>query len=280
MSHGGIEADVTITRLGADKFYFVTGSAFGRHDLAFLLSQAGAAPVHIQEVTSAFGVLNVCGPRSRALLAELTSADLSNAAFPYMTAQRIDIARAPVRALRATYVGELGWELHVPTEYVADLYDEIIRWARVRRHQRRLPGGRVAATGEALRGLGRYVRADTNPYEAGLGFAVKPDKPELLAAPPCARFATAGARRLLWFDADPAVIVHGGELLTHASRPLATTVRSGGFGHTVGRTIFSAYVPIELAGETDFIVDVATVRHRARRHDRPLYDPAGSAIRM
>ena len=87
-------------------------------------------------------------------------------------------------------------------------------------------------------------------------------------------------QRLCWFSADPAAVMHGGELLAHPSAPLATTVRSAGFGHAVQRTIFSAYLPVDLSMETDFVVDVATEKFLATRHDGPLYDPAGSRIRL
>ena len=280
---GGIEADVTITRLAEDEFYFVTGSAFGRHDLTFLMQHApDDGSVHIHDVTSALGVLNVCGPRSRELLSRLTPHDLSNAAFGYMTAQHLDLGYAPVRALRTTYVGELGWELHVPTEHLAGLYEQLID-----------AGADVGLVDvgyravESLRLEKQYlawaldIRSDTNPYEAGLGFAVRPDKPQLLAGPALRRIRDRGVtQRLCWFSAEPDVVMHGGELLTHAALPLAATVRSAGFGHTVGRTIFSAVLPIELTEEVDFVVDVATERHPARRHDGPLHDPTGSRIRQ
>ena len=275
---GGIEADVTITRLDIDRFYFVTGSAFGRHDLTFLLQHAQGAPVHIQEVTSAYGVLNVCGPQSRDLLMELTTADLSNSAFPYMTARRIDVGLAPVRALRATYVGELGWELHVPTEYMADLYDRIIAagavnvgyraveslrlekhyvaWAarRAHRHQSIRGGARICGEARQAGAAGRPRAAvDSRPRSSGSGCSGSmPTRRSSCMAASCSR-----TRRCRW---PPPCAVPG-------------------YGHTVGRSIFSAYVPVELADEVDFIVDVATVRHPARRHDRPLYDPDGSAIR-
>jgi 4-methylaminobutanoate oxidase (formaldehyde-forming) len=280
--NGGIEADVTITRLAENEFYFVTGSGFGRHDLTFLLQHApDDGSVYIRDVTSAYGVLNVCGPRSRDVVAKLTWADLSNEAFPYMTAQQIDLGYAPVRALRATYVGELGWEFHVPTEYLLDLYERIL--AVGAEFGIRNVGYKAV---ESLRLEKQYlawatdIKSDTNPYEAGLGFAVKPDKPELLAGPVLRQVREDGiTQKLCWFSADPDVVMHGGELLTHESRPLAATVKSAGYGHTVGRTIFSAYVPVELADETDFIVDVATDRFPARRESGPMYDPKGTRIR-
>jgi sarcosine dehydrogenase len=280
---GGIEADVTITRLGEELFYFVTGSGFGRHDVTFLLQHAtDADSVTIREVTSSRAVLNVCGALSREVLQPLSWADLGNDAFPYMTAQQIDLADAPVLALRATYVGELGWELHVPVEYARGLYDRIMlsgREAGIRN-----VGYRAV---ESLRLEKQFlawatdIRSDTNPFEAGLAFAVRPDKPELLAGPALRKVRDHGVtQKLCWFSADPAAVMSGGELLTHASADLASTVRSAGFGHTVQRTIFSAYVPVDLSDESDFVVDVATEKFPATRHERPLYDPAGSRIRL
>ena len=285
-SRGGIEADVTVTRLGEDDFYLVTGSGFGRHDSTFLLQHApDDGSVTVDDVSSALGVLNVCGPRSRELLASLSSCDLGNEAFRYMTARHIDLGWAPVLALRATYVGELGWELHVPSEYLRDLYDKIV----------------AAGDGLGLRDVGyraieslrlekQYlawasdIRSDNNPYEAGLGFAVKPDKPALLAGPALRAIREAGpAQRLCWFSTEFStgadVTMHGGELLVHPSSGCHASVRSAGFGFTVGRTIFSAYLPADIAGESDFEVEVMNQRFAATRHDLPLYDPEGLRVR-
>jgi glycine cleavage system aminomethyltransferase T len=279
----GIEADVTITRLGEQLFYFVTGSGFGRHDVTFLLQHAPTdGSVTIREVTAAHAVLNVCGPLARELLQPMTWADLSAAAFPYMTAQRVDIGPSPVLALRTTYVGELDWELHVPVEYALDLYQRIVKAGHA--FGLRNVGYRAV---ESLRLEKQFlawavdIRADNNPYEAGLAFAVRPDKPDLLAGPALRKIRDDGVRqRLCWFSTRPEAVMHGGELVTKDSTSLATTVRSAGFGHTVGRTIFSAYIPVELADETEFVVDVATENFPATRHDGPLYDPSGSRIRL
>ncbi len=281
-ARAGIEADVTVTRVDEQEFYLVTGSAFGRHDLTFLLQHAATdGSVHIRDVTSAFGVLNVCGPRSRELLTPLTWADLGNDAFGYMTARHIDVGTAPVRALRVTYVGELGWELHVPSEYVRGVYDDLL--AAGADLGLRDVGYRAV---ESLRLEKQYLAwavdiwSATTPYEAGLGFAVNPDKPDLLAGPALRRIRDAGVTRsLCWFSADADVVMHGGEMLTHERLPLTQTVRSAGFGHTVGRTIFSAYVPVELAPEQDFVVEVAGERVLARRESGPMYDPTGRRIR-
>jgi sarcosine dehydrogenase len=281
--NAGIEADVTISRLGEEHFYFVTGSGFGRHDVTFLLQHApDDGSVTIREVTNSRAVLNVCGPLSREVLAPLTWEDLGNDSFRYMTAQRISVAHAPVLALRTTYVGELGWELHVPVEYAADLYAHIVEAGSP--YGIRDVGYRTI---ETLRLEKQYlawavdIRTDNNPYEAGLSFAVRPDKPELLAGPVLRKIRDEGvSQQLCWFSTDAEAVMHGSELLTHESVPLAATVRSAGFGHTVGRTIFSAYLPADLATATDFVVDVATEKFPATRHDAPLYDPAGGRIRL
>jgi 4-methylaminobutanoate oxidase (formaldehyde-forming) len=311
-ARGGIEADVTVTRLAEDDFYLVTGSGFGRHDVTFLLQHApDDGSVTIDDVSSARGVLNVCGPRSRELLQSLSGGDFGNEAFPYMTARHIDVGWAPVLALRATYAGELGWELHIPAEYVRDLYDKII--AAGADLGLRDVGYRAI---ESLRLEKQYlawavdIRSDNNPYEAGLGFAVKPDKPDLLAGPALRAVREAGpAQRLCWFSTEFSatglsttglsttglsttglatdlattggadVTMHGGELLAHPDSGTQVSVRSAGFGFTVQRTIFSAYLPAAIAKEHDFEVEVMNRRFAAARHDLPLYDPKGVRVR-
>jgi glycine cleavage system aminomethyltransferase T/glycine/D-amino acid oxidase-like deaminating enzyme len=281
-SRGGIEADVTITRLSEDEFYFVTGSGFGRHDITFLLQNApGDGSVTIDDVTSAIGVLNVCGPRSRELVQSLSAGDFSNEKFPYLTAQDIDLGWAPVLALRATYVGELGWEFHIPAEYVRDLYDKIVAAGE---HLGLRDVGYLAI--ESLRLEKQYLawagdmKSDNNPYEAGLGFAVKPDKPALLAGPALRTIRETGpAQRLCWFSTEADVTLHGGELLAYPDAGVQTSVRSAGFGFTVQRNIFSAYLPIGVAQESNFEIEVMNRRFPATRHDLPLYDPKGVRIR-
>ncbi len=279
---GGIEADVTITRLDTERFYFVTGSGFGRHDVTFLLQHApDDGSVYIDDVTSAYGVLNVCGPRSRDVLEGLSTADFSHEAFPFMTAQETHVGWAPVIALRATYVGELGWELHLPTEYVRDAYDKILEAGEP--YGIRDVGYRAIETLRLEKQFLAWagdIRSDNNPYEAGLGFAVKLDKPELLAGPALRAVKETGpTQRLCWFSADIDAVMHGGEMVVHPPTGFLASVKSAGFGHTVGRAIFSAYLPVEVAKETDFEVEVANVRYPVTRHDRPLYDPTGDRVR-
>jgi len=279
---GGIEADVTVTRLAASEFYLVTGAGFGRHDISFILRHApDDGSVAVRDVTSAYGVLSLCGPLARDIAGQLTRCDIGNAAFRYMTAQRIDLGHAPVLALRTSYTGELGWEFHVPAEYLRDLYERLL----------------AAGADAGLRDVGyravnslrlekQYlawsadIKADDNPYAAGLGSAVRPDKPGLLAGPALRKIRDEGpAERLCWFSTGADVVMHGGELLAHPGRDLAVSVRSAGYGYTVRRTIFSAYLPTPLADQSDFVVEVAGDRYPATRHDAPLYDPAGVRLR-
>ena len=285
---GGIEADVTITRLEDESFYLVTGSAFGRHDVTFLLQHAPEdGSVRIDDVSSAYGVLNVCGPGSRELLQAVGSADLSGAAFPYMSAQNIDVGWAPAIALRAGYVGELGWELHIPTDYVRDAYDKL--WEAGAELGLRNVGHRAI---ESLRLEKQYVawagdvRSDNNPFEAGLAFAVALDKPDLLAGPALRRMMEQGiAQRLCWFTTEAEPLLGSGAMVVHPATGTLAGVRSAGFGHTIGRQIFSAYLPVEVCpalGEGEdpgFEVEIANQRFAAVRHDRPRYDPDGVRLR-
>jgi len=280
---GGIEADVTITRLDEDKFYFVTGSGFGRHDITFLLQHApDDGSVIIDDVTSAYGVLNVCGPKARDVVQSISYDDFSNDAFPYMSAKETHVGWAPVIALRATYVGELGWELHVPSEYVRDLYDKILEAGEP--FGIRDVGYRAIDTLRLEKQFLAWagdIKSDNNPYEAGLGFAVKLAKPELLAGPALSAIKDSGpGQRLCWFSADIDAVMHGGEMIVHEPSGARASVKSAGYGHTVGKHIFSAYLPAEVAKETEFEVEVANVRYPATRHDAPLYDPKGSNIRI
>jgi 4-methylaminobutanoate oxidase (formaldehyde-forming) len=281
-ARGGIEADVTITRLGPEHFYLVTGSAFGRHDVTFLLQHAPTdGSVVITDVTSAYGVLNVCGPKSREVLSMLGSADFGNDAFGYMTAQHVDLGWAPVLALRTTYTGELGWELHIASEYVADLYGKILDAGAA---QGICDVGYQAV--ESLRLEKQYLawatdmRSDNNPFELGLGGRVKLTKPDLLAGPALRTVAESGPRqRLHWFRTDADVVMHGGEMLVHPPTDTRVSVRSAGYGHTIGTTTFSAYLPATVSDDV-FEVEVLNVRYPATRLTGPLYDPTGARVRV
>ena len=229
--------------------------------------------------TSAKAVLNVCGPRARDVLGALTDAPLDNASFPYMSARAIDVAYAPVLALRVTYLGELGYELHVPVEYALHLYEQL--WSAGERHGIANAGYRVI---NSLRLEKHYlvwgsdITSDYNPYEAGLAFCVASGKGEFLARRALAAVKARGPKRsLAWFTAAPELNLFGGEIVLSGDRVLGR-VTSGGYGYTVGRNIFCAYVSADEPGAAEYVIEVMGERHPALRHTRPLYDPDRRAI--
>ena len=153
---GGIECDFTVARLAADRFSIVTGTAFGNHDREWMRRRLpGGAEVRIDDVTSQWACFGIWGPRAREVLQPLTPQDLSNEAFPYMSLRETTVGNVPVRALRVTYVGELGWEIYCPTEYGLGLWRALWEAGAARDRRRRLPGDRLAAAGEGLPGVGR-----------------------------------------------------------------------------------------------------------------------------
>jgi len=235
--------------------------------------------VRIDEQTSARAVLNVCGPRARDVLAAITDAPLDNASFPYMSARQLDAGYAPVLALRVTYLGELGYELHVPVEYAQYLYEAL--WSAGERHGIANAGYRVI---NSLRLEKHYlvwgsdITTDYNPYEAGLGFCVAPGKDDFLARAALADVKARGPkRRLAWFTTSPELNVFGGEIVLLGNRVLGR-VTSAGYGYTVGRNIFCAYVGADEPVGGEYTIEVMGEQHPALRHTRPLYDPDRRAI--
>ncbi len=283
---GGIEADLTITRLEEDRFYIVTGSGFGVRDGGWIQGHMpNDGSVTFREVTPAHAVINLCGPDSRAVLEKVAEGsgapggDVGNAAFPFMTAREMRIGYAPVLALRLTYVGELGYELHVPSDTAAHLYETL--WAAGAEFGIANAGYRAI---DSLRMEKRYlywgadITPDYSPYEAGLGFCVKLGKGAFLGRAALARIEADGVRRKLCvFTLDRPVPVHGGEAILRAGAVLGVTT-SGNHGHTLGQSIVFGYLPIEAAGYQDYEIEAFCERVPARRHDRPLYDPERTRI--
>jgi 4-methylaminobutanoate oxidase (formaldehyde-forming) len=178
---GGIECDFTVTRLAEDRFRVVTGTAFGQHDLFWIRDHVPAdGSVQVEDVTSSLACIGLWGPAARQILQPLTPTDLSNAAFPYMTAQELSVGSVPVLALRVTYVGELGWELYCPSEFGLRLWDTIWEAGRGAASS----GGYKAVDSMRLekgyRVWGADIGPEVNPYEAGLGFCVKLDKGDFI----------------------------------------------------------------------------------------------------
>jgi 4-methylaminobutanoate oxidase (formaldehyde-forming) len=281
---GGIQADLTVTRLAEDRYLLVTGTAFGNHDAAWLLRHLPEdGSVVLSDLTSSRVCYGLWGPRSRDILAAVTRDDVSDAAFPYLTARQVTVGSVPVLALRVTYVGELGWELYAPTEYGRALWETL--WAAG------MPHGLVAAGYRAIdalrlekgyRAWSSDITPDETPFEAGLGFAVALDKGvdfigrEALVNP---REAAPRRRlRCLVLD-DPRSVCLGNEPV-RVGGAVVGRVTSGGYGFAVERSIAYAYLPPDHAaigtrGEVDVFGDwigFEVVRE-------PLYDPEGERIR-
>jgi 4-methylaminobutanoate oxidase (formaldehyde-forming) len=280
---GGIECDLTITRLAADRFQVITGTAFGNHDLAWMRRHLpGDGSVYINDITSSRCCLGLWGPLARALMQQVSEQDFSNEAFPYLTAQTVTIGDIPVLALRVTYVGELGWELYAPMEYGLKLWDTL--WEAGQ------PLGIVAGGYRAIESLRlekgyRYWSADIhseyNPYEAGLGFAVKLQKGDFIGRTALERIKARGLTRklcCLTLD-DPAAVGIGGEPILDGERVLGH-VTSAGYGYTLRQSVAYGYLPTEYAAPgTQVAVQLFGVKHGATVMKEPLYDPKNEKIK-
>jgi 4-methylaminobutanoate oxidase (formaldehyde-forming) len=280
---GGIQADLTVTRLADETFMVVTGTAFANHDAAWLrrhLPEDGT--VTLRDITSSRVCFGLWGPRARDILAPLTRDDVSDAAFPFLTAREITVGAVPLLALRVTYVGELGWELYAPAEYGRTLWTTL--W------EAGTPQGMVAAGYRAIDALrlekgyrvwSSDITPDENPYEAGLGFAVALDKPGgFLGREALVAAKAAGPRkrlRCLVLD-DPGSVCLGNEPV-RVDGQVVGRVTSGGYGFAVERSIAYAYLPPNAAIGTRGDVEVFGEWIGFEVAREPLWDPAGERIR-
>ena len=278
---GGIEADLTIMRLANDFFYVVTGSGFGVRDGHWLRSNRPAgAKVRIREVTSERAVINLCGPRARDVLQAASDSDVSNAALPFLSVAEIGVGFASVRAARIGYVGELGWELHVPVEYAPHVYDAL-----------RSAGEKFAIADAGYRAIescrlekgylywSADIGPDYNPFEAGLGFCVALEKGDFLGRAALAAIRERPlARKLCTFAIDGFAPLHGGEAILHGGKVVGLAT-SAGFGHALGKSIAFGYLASEQAGETDFEIEAFGRTYPAIRGPRTLYDPKMSRLK-
>ncbi len=281
---GGIECDFTVARLGEELFSIVTGTAFGNHDREWIrkhLPEDGSAQV--RDVTSAWSCFGIWGPRSREVLAELTPADLGNDAFPYMSAREITVGNVPVRALRVTYVGELGWEIYCPTEYGLGLWRAL--WEAGE------PRGIVAGGYRAIDSMrlekgyrvwGADITPDETPYEGGVGFCVKLDKDGgFIGRDALAEAKERGPRtRLCCLTlSDPRSVALGNEPVRIGGE-IVGRVTTGGYGYTVERSIAYAYLPPEhAAAGTPVEVEIFGEWVGGEVSAEPLFDPKGERIR-
>lgn len=286
---GGIECDLTVARIAADEYYIVTGTGFATRDFDWIRRNIPpGASASLIDVTSAWSVLSLMGPKSRDILASLTDEDVSNAALPFGHFRVIGIAGAPVRVLRITYVGELGYELHVPVEYAAGLYDLLME--RGREHGLINAGYRAIESlrlEKGYRAWGSDIGPDHTPVEAGLGRFVK-TKTALgfRGREAVERQLRNGVAKMLvgFVTADPSVVLLGRETIYRNGERVGW-LTSGGFGYTIGRPIGYGYIR-NPAGVTedyvlsgDYELEVATERVKASVFLEPPYDPESLRVR-
>ena len=285
---GGIQCDLTVCRVATDEFYLVTGTGFATHDFDWI-SRSIPAGLNAQlfDVTSAYAVLSLFGPRSRDVLSKITGADVSNEAIRFGSFATIGIAGCPVRALRVTYVGELGWELHLPVESATAVYDRLMaagaEFGILNAGYRAIESCRLE---KGYRSWGSDIGPDHTPMEAGLGWAVKMQSGVAFRGRDAiAAQQSDGVKKMLaCFTVDPSVVLLGRETIYRNGERVGW-LTSGGFGYTQNRSIGYGYVrnhdgvTAEYVTPGDYELEVATERVRAAVSLRPLYDPTGARIK-
>ena len=288
---GGIEADLTVTRLAEDTYLVVTAAATAVRDLNWLTrSLAPRALVSVDDMSNAYAVLGVMGPNARALLQPLCEADLGNEAFPFGASREIVIGNVQLRATRISYMGELGWELYVPSEFAVGLFDTLM--AHGGAHGLKLCGMHAMDSlriEKAYRHWGHDITDEDTPLEAGLGFAVAFDKNvDFTGRAPLLKQKGEGrlTKRLLQFALeDPEPLLYHNEPI-YRDGALVGYTSSAAYGHHLGRAIALGYVRHEGGIDADYTaagnweIDVGLKRYAARASLRPLYDPKSARMRV
>jgi 4-methylaminobutanoate oxidase (formaldehyde-forming) len=285
-ARGGVEADLTISRLAKDRFMVITGSAFIGNDLAWLRvhQQEQDGLVTIRDITQEWACLALWGPKARAVLQQITRDDISNNAMPYLHAKAIQINGVDIWAQRVSYVGELGWELYIPTERATVVWDALLKAGQ--EFGIEVGGYKVLDSLRLEKGY-RYYTADVTqletPYEAGLGFCVDLDKGEFIGREALVRQKQEGLKRKLCslvLDGDEFTQIYGGEVIYHAGK-IISRVRSGGYGYTLKKNILYAYLPVELAKSgTRLEVDLIEGSFPGEVTATVLFDPKGERVRV
>ena len=287
---GGFEADLTVTRLAQDRFLVVVGENSHGHTEMRMRRHIGEGEfVTVTDVTPGITQINIHGPKARALMQKLSFADLGNEGFPFMTAREIDLGYFNILALRVTYVGELGWELHVPSIHAVQVYDLLVEAGREfgLRHagMQTLNSLRLE---KAYRDFGIDVDNTDNPIEAGLGFAVKLDKSGgFIGRDALAALKARGVpktRMLQFLLKDPEPLLYGNELIYLNGREVGH-LQIGGYGHTLGGAVGIGFAELdepltaEIVNTGDWEIDLAGERIKAQASLRPLLDPGMERIR-
>ena len=281
---GGIEADLTVTRLEDDLFLIVTAAETEVRDFDWLKRHIpDNALCVLTNVTSGMGVISLMGPNARVLLQSLTPDDMSHQAFGFATSREIELGYAVVRASRITYVGELGWELYIPTEFVQGVYDEIVAsgdaFGLVHAGYHALNSLRME---KAYRHWGHDITDEDTPLEAGLGFAVKLDKPGgFIGRNALLEQKKQGlARQLLQFRLlDPEPLLYHNEPIWLEDH-IVGHITSGAYGHTLGASLGLGYAKYSDQNSTDqYEIEIAGVRYPADCSLQPMFDPKNLRVR-
>jgi len=285
---GGIQCDLTVCRVANDEFYIVTGTGFATHDFDWIeRSIPSGANAQLFDITSANAVLSLMGPRSRDILESVTRADVSNEAFPFGTLQMIGVAGCPVRALRVTYVGELGWELHLPVEYATTVYDTLMSAGA--EHGLLNAGYRAIESlrlEKGYRAWGSDIGPDHTPVEAGLGWAVKlRTEIDFRGRAAIAAQRTGGVRKMLaGFTCDAEVVLLGRETIYRDGERVGW-LTSGGYGYTIDRSIGYGYIRNPDGVTADYInagtyaLEVGGEQVPADVSLQPFYDPTNARVK-
>ncbi len=286
-ARGGIESDLTVTRLSETAFLLVVPGATLQRDLAWLRKHLKDEFVVITDVTASESVLCVMGPKARALMQKVSPNDFSNEAHPFATAREIEIGMGLARAHRVTYVGELGWELYVSTDQTAHVFEALeAAGADVGLKLCGLHTLDSCRIEKAFRHFGHDITDEDHVLEAGLGFAVRTGKGEFIGREAVLRRQDKGlTRRMVQFRlTDPEPLLFHNEALVRDGR-IVSTITSGNYGHFLGGAIGMGYVPCEGESEEQVLasgyeIEIAGVRVKAEASLVPMYDPKAARVRM
>jgi len=281
-TRGGVESDLTVTRLSETSFLMVVPGATLQRDLAWLRRHLADEFVVITDVTAGEAVFAVMGPDSRSLLQKISPNDFSNAAHPFGTMREIEIGMGLARAHRVTYVGELGWEIYASTDQAAHIFENILEAGAKPCGLHALDSCRLE---KAYRHFGHDITDEDHVLEAGLGFAVKTDKGDFIGREAVLEKREAGLEsRLVQFRLkDPEPMLYHNEPLVRDGKIIGY-LSSGGYGHALGASIGLGYVSCRRESATDVLasnyqVEIAGVRFAAEASLKPMYDPSSGRVK-